>query len=191
MKGAETATNPAQRAWFEADRKLREKLTLRDIGIWSHYVGDGSQPLHASVHHNGWGDFPNPDGFSSAKTLYAHFEGAFVRQNLDRAVVAGAVGPYQDCGCPIAVHAKAYILASLAYVIPLYTLEKQGAFKNGNKQGIDFTTARLAAGAQMTRDMIVDAWRASAGTMVGFPMVNVRDIESGKITLTKEMFGAD
>jgi hypothetical protein len=191
VKGAETATDPAQRAWFEADRKLREKLTLRDIGIWSHYVGDASQPLHVSVHFNGWGDFPNPNGFTSAKTLHAHFEGEFVRRNLDRAAVAEAVREYQDCGCPIQVHARAHILGTLAHVTPLYTLEQQGAFKHGDKRGIDFATARLAAGAQMTRDMIVDAWRASGDAMVGFPMVNVRDIESGKIILSREMFGAD
>ena len=31
VKGAETASSPEERAWFEADRRLREKLTLRDI----------------------------------------------------------------------------------------------------------------------------------------------------------------
>src|SRR5438067_3445331 len=35
VKGAETATTPEERAWFEADRRLREKVTPRDIGIWS------------------------------------------------------------------------------------------------------------------------------------------------------------
>ena len=49
VKGAETATTPEERAWFEADRRLREKLTIRDIGIWSHYGGDASQPLHGEV----------------------------------------------------------------------------------------------------------------------------------------------
>jgi hypothetical protein len=57
VKGAETATTPEEKAWFEADRRLREKLTIRDIGIWSHYVGDASQPLHVSVHYNGWGNY--------------------------------------------------------------------------------------------------------------------------------------
>jgi hypothetical protein len=49
-KAIETAATQEERAWFEADRRLREKLTIRDIGIWSHYVGDASQPLHVSVH---------------------------------------------------------------------------------------------------------------------------------------------
>ena len=44
VKGAETATTPEERAWLEADRRLREKLTLRDIGIGSHYVGDLAAP---------------------------------------------------------------------------------------------------------------------------------------------------
>jgi hypothetical protein len=55
-KAIETAQTPEEKAWFEADRRLREKLTLRDLGVWSHYGGDGSQPLHVSVHYNGWAD---------------------------------------------------------------------------------------------------------------------------------------
>jgi hypothetical protein len=47
---------------------------------------------------------------------------------------------------------------------------------------------RLVAGAQATRDMI-DAWLDSANTPVGYPMVNVRDIESGKVRATRELFG--
>lgn len=78
---------PEERAWFEADRRLREKLTIRDIGIWSHYVGDASQPLHVSVHYNGWGDFPNPKDFTT-KHIHAHFEGEFVKRNLSRSAVA-------------------------------------------------------------------------------------------------------
>jgi hypothetical protein len=50
---------------------------------------------------------------------------------------------------------------------------------------------RLAAGAQFARDTIYDAWIASANAMVGYPMVNVRDIESGKVRATRELMGAD
>jgi hypothetical protein len=190
VKGAETATTPEERAWFEADRRLREKLTIRDIGIWSHYGGDASQPLHVSVHFNGWGNYPNPNGYTTAR-IHAYFEGAFVRANLKRASVAALVGPYKDCQCPIEVQTRVFILASLAQVIPLYALEKEGAFKRGDQRGIDFATQRLAAGAQVVRDMIVSAWEDSANTPVGYPMVNVRDIESGKVRATRELMGAD
>lgn len=190
VKGAETATTPEERAWFEADRRLREKLTLRDIGVWSHYGGDASQPLHVSVHFNGWGDYPNPNGYTTRK-IHAYFEGEFVRRNLRRAAVAAEVGPYQPCGCSIEDRTKALILASLAQVGPLYALEKEGAFKQGDARGAVFATTRLAAGAQAVRDMIVQAWEDSANTPVGYPMVNVRDIESGKVRATRELFGAD
>jgi hypothetical protein len=191
VKGAETAATPEERAWFEADRRLREKLTLRDIGIWSHYVGDASQPLHVSVHFNGWGDYPNPNGYTMSKTIHAHFEGAFVRQNLRRDAAAAGVGPYVDCKCSIQEKARSLMLASLAQVAPLYALEKDGGFRKGNQRGIDFATARVALGAQFVRDMIYDAWLASADAPVGYPMVNVRDIESGKVRATRELFGAD
>jgi hypothetical protein len=32
-KAIETAATPEERAWFEADRRLREKITLHDIGL--------------------------------------------------------------------------------------------------------------------------------------------------------------
>jgi hypothetical protein len=191
VKGAETATDPALRAWFESDRKLREMLTLRDLGVWSHYPGDASQPMHVSVHIAGWGPFPNPHNYSTSRALHAYFEGAFVHDRLDRAAVARLVGPYKPCDCSIEARAQALIANSRTFVEPLYELDLQGAFTSATPAGIDFATARLAAGAQAARDMIVDAWRASADAMVGYPMISVRDIESGKVILTRDMLGAD
>ena len=191
VKGAETATTPAEKAWFDSDRRLREKLTLRDIGIWSHYVGDATQPMHVSVHVDGWGGyFPNPNGYTTAP-LHAYFEGAFVVENLQRAAVAAEVGPVKDCKCSIEAMTRTLLLATLAQVDPLYALDKAGGFRKGEPRGAQFATARLAAGAQAARDMIVAAWAASAYTPIGYPMVNVRDIESGKVRATREMFGAD
>lgn len=189
-KAIETAKTPEERAWFEADRRLREKLTLRDIGVWSHYAGDASQPLHVSVHYNGWGDYPNPQQFTTRK-IHAYFEGVFVKQNLSREAVAAQVGPYKSCGCTIEDRTRSLLAASVAEVIPLYALEKEGGFKKGDPRGIAFATSRLAVGATAARDMIAQAWEESADTPVGYPMVNVRDIENGKVRATRELFGAD
>jgi hypothetical protein len=49
----------------------------------------------------------------------------------------------------------------------------------------------LGSTGAAVRDMIVAAWLDSANTPVGYPMVNVRDIESGKVRPTPELFGAD
>jgi hypothetical protein len=189
-KGAETAATPEERAWFEADRRLREKLTLRDIGVWSHYAADAAQPMHVSVHFSGWGNFPNPNGYSD-KDFHAYFEGEFVKSNVVRAEVAAEVGPYHACDCSIEARTQALLLASLAEVGPLYALERDGGLQQGDRRGIVFATTRLAAGASAVRDMIVDAWRQSADTPVGYPMVNLRDIESGKVRVTRDLFGKD
>lgn len=101
------------------------------------------------------------------------------------------VGPYQPCGCTIEEWTKALHLASLAQVEPLCALEKEGGFRKGEPRGVAFATARLAAGAQAVRDIIVQAWEESANTPIGYLMVNVQDIESGKVRATQEVFGAD
>jgi hypothetical protein len=191
VKGSETAVTPEERAWFEGDRRLREKLTLRDIGIWSHYVGDASQPLHVSVHFNGWGEYPNPAGYTNSKKIHAYFEGQFVRRNLKRDAVVMALKPWEDCHCSIQDKTRMLLKETLGNVTTLYDVEKIGALRTGDQRGIEFATARLAAGARVARDMIYEAWLASASGMVGYPMVSVRDIESGKIRIRRELMGAD
>jgi hypothetical protein len=153
-------------------------------------VGDGSQPLHVSVHFNGWGDYPNPNGYTNSKKIHAYFQGEFVKQNLSRNAVP-EIGPYKPCDCSIEQETRALLLNSLAKVKPLYELEKAGSFKRGDARGIAFAEERLAAGAQALRDMIVYAWFDSEQASVGYPMVNVRDVKSGRVRVTRDLFGAD
>jgi hypothetical protein len=125
------------------------------------------------------------------QTLAGEQFGPFVRQNLDRAAVRSAVAPYRPCECSIQDRARALILESLANVVPLYELEQRKGFAAHNAEGIAFATARLAAGASVLRDMIVDARQVSASVGVGYPIVTVRDIESGQVASTRALFGAD
>ncbi|HUO12965.1 MAG TPA: S1/P1 Nuclease, partial [Caulobacteraceae bacterium] len=64
--GAKFAAGYEEKTWMERDRGRREVQILVDIGLLSHFVGDGSMPLHASIHFNGWGPYPNPDGYTEA-----------------------------------------------------------------------------------------------------------------------------
>jgi hypothetical protein len=189
--GARTAVSEADRAWFDADRQRRERLIIRDLGVWSHYDGDASQPLHVTVHFNGWGNYPNPQGFTTSKTLREDYQSTFVRARINRADVKREVAPYRACACTIWDRMRALLLESHRAVIPLYELEKQGAFKGDAQAGIAFTNTRLAAGASAVRDMVVDAWRASADVSVGYPMISIRDIETGKHILERDDFGRD
>ena len=111
--------------------------------------------------------------------------------SASRAAVAAKVGPFEDCKCKIEAQTDALLMATLAQVEPFYALEKEGGFKKGDARGISFATARPGAGATVLRNMIVEAWLDSANTPIGYPMVNVRDIESGKVRVTRDLLGAD
>lgn len=144
------------------------------------------------MHADGWGNFPNPRGFSSTPGIHAHFEGEFVKANVTRDAVKATVPLYRSCECSIQDRARAEIEATFHEVVPFYELELKGAFRNnGTPEGATFATSRLSAGATALRDMIVDAWRASADIVVGYPPVNVHDIETGKHILTRDDFGSD
>ncbi|MFN3229060.1 MAG: S1/P1 nuclease [Asticcacaulis sp.] len=188
-----TETNPARKAWLRDDLARREALTLRDIGVLSHYVGDVSQPLHISVHHNGWGDFPNPEGFTTER-IHGPLEGTFVVESVSKEAVRAGVTAYKPCRDGIARCVAARMVRSHAQVIPLYQLEKAGGFVGGDPRGKAFMVARVAEGVTDLRDMIVDAWAESANSEIGWPALKVRDIEAGnplKTPLYDSLYGED
>ncbi|MBV8681623.1 MAG: S1/P1 Nuclease [Caulobacteraceae bacterium] len=187
---AEHVADPAHRAWFRRDLAERQQLTLRDLGTLSHYVGDGSQPLHVSIHFNGWGPFPNPEGYTQ-EHIHGPFEGPFVRDHVDPSAVKADMTPYRDCACAIATWTADYLAVTDRQVAPLYTLYKQGAFANADPRAQRFVTERLAAGAAALRDLIVDAWLASASGRAGWPAVSVADVEAGRVDPYDSMYGVD
>lgn len=160
--------------------RRRQDLTLRDIGILSHYAGDATQPMHVSIHYDGWGDFPNPEGFS---TEHVHWpvEGPYVHDHVSQAMVHDRISPQVSCAGPqepcIAVRLK----RNWTQVGPLYRLEKTGAFKPQSNAGAEFLATLLARGASDLRDMVADAWTQSADAVVNSAGVSVTDVTSGKV----------
>lgn len=185
------AASKTDRIWFAQDRRLREMIILRDLGYWSHFVGDASQPMHVSVHYDGWGDYPNPQGYTNVKGIHAAFEGAFVAQNIKPEDILKRVTPIRDCNCSIQARTIAYLHATHSQLVPLFELEKAGDFASDSMAGRDFAADRLAAAVSELRDLIISAWRTSDDSSVGYPPVPVRDIESGKINPIQQMMGLD
>jgi hypothetical protein len=191
LKAAEA--NPrwrVHRAWFTADRLRREALILKTIGELSHFVGDGSQPLHVTTHFNGWGDYPNPRGYSTAR-LHGPFEGDLVLATVKPAAVAAKIAALKLCNCPIEQRTLDYLLATGGQVIPFYELEKAGGLAPGDPRGPAFATDRIAVGASELRDVIVEAWRGSLNSKVGWRPVAVRDVLSGKVDPYPALYGVD
>ena len=184
-------TDPGRRAWYAADRALRESLLKTTIGALSHYVADGAQPLHTTVHYNGWNaDYPNPKGYTTAK-VHGLFEGEFTRANLGLPELKGAMAPLRLCDCPIEERTVDYILAGFAEVEPFYALEKAGAFAPADPRGVAFVLTRTSAGASELRDLIVEAWRDSADSQVGWRPVKVADVEAGRVDPFDALFSVD
>lgn len=191
LKAAEA--NPAwkaHRAWFAADRRRREAQILIAAGELSHFVGDGSQPLHVTVHFNGWGDYPNPGGYSMAK-LHAPFESDLVHAAVRPAEVAARMTPFRSCGCAVRDRVSAYLSATGKLVVPFYEMEKAGGLNPGDPRGPAFARERLAVGASELRDLIVEAWRASDLETVGWKPVAVKDVEAGKVDPYPALYGID
>ena len=129
-------------------------LTIRDIGVWSHFVADGSQPLHVTVHFNGWGEYPNPNGYSTEKTVHAFFETTFVGAHATAADVSADIRPLRPSNDPIAALVENYLRTTSSYVVPLYQIEKANGFAQATPAAIAFTDARIADGAAEMRDLV-------------------------------------
>lgn len=185
------ATSMSEKAWFTTDRELRELIILRDLGYWSHFVADASQPMHVSIHYDGWGDYPNPLGYTSTKGIHAKFEGAYIASYVHPEDVIMKLRPARDCVCSIQLRTMAYIRETHSQLLPLLELDKRGAFSENTSAGKDFAVSRLESAVSELRDMIISAWRTSAESTVGYPPIPLRDIESGKTNPFRQMQGLD
>jgi hypothetical protein len=190
LTAAEKKAKGKRKAWIKADKARREKLLLANLGNLAHYVGDGSQPLHATTHFNGWGDYPNPKGYTTER-IHGPFEGEFVAGAVTADSARAAMVPFADCGCPIDKRVVAYLSKTQTYVEPLYRMWGEGAFRPGSTKGAEFAAERIGAGASELRDLIVLAWRDSARTKVGWPAVSVADVEAGKADPWVSLLGKD
>lgn len=188
--------DPGKKAWYRTDRERREALILRDMGYLSHYVGDGSQPMHVSIHYNGWGEYPNPEGFTNSRQTHGSFEGGFIRRNvrLD-AVEAAMPAPILE-GFDMRARTAAYLNATLGELVPFYRTERTGAFAADAASaplsaGTAFAVQRVAAGAAELRDLTILAWRAAGDQSIGYPAIKVADVEAGAADPWLAMIGED
>ncbi len=140
------------------DTKPVEAEIVFLAGWLGHYVGDGSQPLHATIQYNGWTG-PNPNNYTTDKNIHARFEGDYVHDNIKIEDVAPIVtakpvilnDPFADF--------LTFVRHSNSLVEKVYQLDKTGAFTGaGTPEGKLFTEQCIAAGATELRDMIYTAW---------------------------------
>lgn len=190
--GAAHSATASLRAQFAQARSLREALILRDIGVWSHFIGDGSQPLHVTIHFNGWGDYANPHDYTR-EPIHSLFESDFVNRYVTMQDVRAQL-PAEDIAPPMHLLSQSeldsmvgsYLADTAAAVEPLYEIAgATGAgFRTGSPAATSFTAKQLARGAAELRNLCDLAWRDSFFASVGYPERSVQDILSGKAPLS-------
>ena len=142
--------------------ELSERNAIFYAGWLGHYVADGANPLHTSVNYNGWTG-SNPSGYTTDHTIHWKMEGEFVAANQKELNFAGLVpaearklaNPFEDY--------LIYLHKSNGCVEKVYQLEKAGGFEGaGTPASRQFIDQRMAAGAEMLRDLWYTAWLDSA-----------------------------
>lgn len=140
------------------------------MGVMGHYVGDGSQPLHLTVHHNGWvGD--NPRHYSTWPRIHAYIDGGFIARVgittpvlIPRARPARVLfAPGDPCPRDLMFDATmSYLATQQARVVELYELDKARAFDPEQPtqatDGRAFIEEQLLRGGQMLADIWLTAW---------------------------------
>ncbi|MGO9575933.1 MAG: S1/P1 nuclease [Terriglobales bacterium] len=130
-------------------------------GWLGHYVADGSQPLHTTIHYNGWVG-ANPKRYETRGGIHAEFETAYVSRNIVATDFAHMVHAPEHMANPFGSYIQ-YLRNSNKLVERVYELDKAGGFRDaGSREAFDFTAQRLAAGSQMLVNMWYTAWLDSA-----------------------------
>lgn len=153
------AAGGEERAWIE------ERI-MNDAGVLGHYVADGSQPHHSTIHFNGWSsDAPNPRNFPTTRDFHSRFESAFVSASVEPDQVRDGIEGNPEALVDVRRAVWAYLDESNELVERLYELEKDVGFDpaNPHPEAAAFVLERLTAGADMLRRMWYTAWVNSAG----------------------------
>ena len=130
------------------------------MGIISHFVGDGSQPLHTTRHFTGWvGE--NPNGYTVDKKIHSFIDGGVIALHK---LTSENMAPL--AAAPRAVSTEtywkdinAYLLDTFSHMEPLYQLEKSGELKR--EKGKQFIQERLKDGGAMLAGVWIAAYKGA------------------------------
>jgi hypothetical protein len=142
-------------------KKFIEDRILNDAGVLGHYVTDAANPHHTTVHHNGWAEgYANPRGFKANSGFHSRFESQYVEAHVSAADLVPLMNETPRTITDIRAETLAHINRSHARLERLYELDELEAYGKDTKGAAhrEFAIERLAAGANMLRDVWWSAW---------------------------------
>jgi DUF218 domain len=145
------------RARNEDTRFVEQEIAFY-MGWTGHYTGDGAQPLHDTVHHDGW-QGANPRGFTTNPQVHGLFETRFVDlMKLEGADLLPKVPPSKVLADPFTA-IVAHLDEAGTYTEKVYELEQKGALADGtNPEARALVIQQAARGATLLRDLAHTAW---------------------------------
>jgi hypothetical protein len=141
------------------------------MGVMGHYVGDASQPLHATIHHHGWVG-ANPRGYTTNRSFHGWIDGGYFRKvggasmgDLKKKLRPAALVTLRGREArPEEIFQAGVVFIEEAFQLlePLYQLEKEGKLSGDGETGLQgkvFLENQLLKSGQMLGDIWYSAWR--------------------------------
>src|SRR5215475_7670117 len=160
-----------------ADSEGDAKYLAQDIAFYmgwlGHYTADGAQPLHDSIHHDGW-QGPNPKRYTTDPRIHGRFESTFVELiQLTAADLIPIMDKPKALDDPFAA-ILAHLSDASSHVEEVYQLDKSGALADkNNEEASHLVRIQLAKAAALLCDLTYTAWIESAKpTARGVPETN-------------------
>ncbi|MFV0623655.1 nuclease [Sphingomonas sp. ac-8] len=152
----------AKQARGEPTAHVEQSLAF-DVARMAHYIGDGAQPHHASIHCEGWFG-ANPKGYARDGSIHGRFESDYVEAiGLTPADLIGRIGAPEHQSGDLFDAVLDFLGSSARDVETIFVLDKRGALADpADVEGRAFVHKRAAAGAAMLRDLLTRAWKESA-----------------------------
>lgn len=140
------------------------EMTCAMLTFWmGHYVGDGAQPLHNTIHHDGW-QGSNPKNYSTDSKIHGRFESQYVEKiNLTEEDILPRIGVPGSLDGDVFDTVLVFLKTGNQKVEQIYQLEKRQAFADPKDvEARELVYDRTAAGARLLRDLLNRAWKESA-----------------------------
>ncbi|HKE29676.1 MAG TPA: hypothetical protein VKB88_45315 [Bryobacteraceae bacterium] len=133
------------------------------MGWVGHYVADAAQPLHNSIHHDGWSG-ADPKGYTRDPMIHGRFESQFVDlAGITEQDVVKYMRPEPRLLENVWQAVLDHSLEARGFTEDVYRLDLRGAWaKPDGAEARELVSKRLAAGAGFLRDLAYTAWVESA-----------------------------
>jgi hypothetical protein len=128
------------------------------LGWLGHYTADGAQPLHDTIHHDGWLG-PNPKRYTTDPRVHGRFESGFVELiQLSDADLSLLVAKAKLLDDPFAAFV-AHLDDASTHVEEVYELDKSGALADKSSEAAArLVKMQLAKASALLRDLAYTAW---------------------------------